>query len=404
MVIGHSLRTPPRSVGQSDNATTVKVLSGCVFVIVLSLVYLLNFHTTVPYITSTEDNILNDPTLFYGRSSLQVSRQCSYSGREDDLTLSYPLPAYYPLPPLPLVMETIPRGCDLCWDKLEEHPNPCELLSERKVWNPDPHVREALVSALLPCTLSPGECNYLDGGGNMGVFSLWAWALGAKVVMVEPQVDLVKAMARTIRLNCAGDDIQVIHAGVTGKGSVGDKARGPLVAGDTFAVNNVWGTYSFRQCQPPQSAKFHTYTEAEVPAILIDNILLERPKWDLIKLDVDGFDLDLLDRILTLVERQEIEVVSCIIECNDARHAQYAELIVKAHALGYTVYKLNVHDNRRAFNEDGWDFVSVRGFNGYVLPLKYFTWVRPSIIVNPTHTTLLFFNSPPLSELPANSG
>lgn len=231
---------------------------------------------------------------------------------------------------------------------------------------PRPSCREALVSALLPCNLSPGECNYLDGGGNMGVFSLWAWALGAKVVMVEPQVDLVKAMARTIRLNCAGDDIQVLHAGVTGKASVGDKARGPLVAGDTFAVNNVWGTYSFRQCQPPQGAKFHTYTEAEVPAILIDDILLERPKWDLIKLDVDGFDLDLLDRIHTLVERQEIEVVSCIIECNDARHAQYAELIVKAHALGYTVYKLNVHDDRRAFNEDGWDFVSVRGLNGFV--------------------------------------
>jgi FkbM family methyltransferase len=250
----------------------------------------------------------------------------------------------------------------LCWDKLEEHPNPCELFSERKVWNPDPHVREALVSALLPCTLSPGECNYLDGGGNMGVFSLWAWALGAKVVMVEPQVDLVKAMARTIRLNCAGDDIQVLHAGVTGKALVGDKARGPLVAGGTLAVNNVWGTYSFRQCQPPQGAKFHTYNEAEVPAILIDDILLDRPKWDLIKLDVDGFDLDLLDRILGLVERQEVEVVSCIIECNDARHAQYAELIVKAHALGYTVYKLNVHDNRRAFNEDGWDFVSVRSF------------------------------------------
>lgn len=127
-------------MGQSDPAITVKVLSGFVFILVLSLVYLLYFHTTVPNTTSTEDKSLNDPTLFYGRSSLQVSRQCSYSGREEDLLLSYPLPAYYPLPPLPLVMETIPRGCDLCWDKLEEHPNPCELLSERKVWNPDPHV------------------------------------------------------------------------------------------------------------------------------------------------------------------------------------------------------------------------------------------------------------------------
>ncbi len=272
------------------------------------------------------------------------SARCACKGCAAHAALAYPLPAYYPLAPLPLVMESRSRECDLCWAAPDQHPNPCELLSERRTWNPDPHVRESLASALGRCAAAAGTCSMLDLGGNLGAFSLWGWGLGANVVYVEPSVDLAVAFKRSVELNCAEGDIEVHHAGVT---------HDPSLAGTTFNL----GPGGFRQCDSEEIEGSYVRAKDSVstgiPLVLIDTLLLQRPVWDLVKIDIDYHDVDLLARAAALVQEGRVDVRSVSIEWNDGRG--YGWLVNKMHALNYTCYKLNVHDNRRVFNARGVD-------------------------------------------------
>ena len=272
------------------------------------------------------------------------SQQCACKGCKGHAALAYPLPEYFPLAPLPLVMESRSRECDLCWAAPDQHPNPCELLSERRTWNPDPHVREALASALGRCAAAVGTCSMLDLGANLGAFALWGWGLGANVVAVEPDTDLTTAFRRTVELNCAGGDIEVHHAGVT---------HDPSLAG-TLASFLGGG---FRQCDSEEiDGSYVRSTETPnvgIPLVLVDTYLLQRPVWDLVKLDIDYHDVDILTRAAALVEQGRVDIRSFVIEWNDGRG--YGHLVRRLHALNYTLYKLNVHDNRRVFNARGVD-------------------------------------------------
>jgi FkbM family methyltransferase len=278
---------------------------------------------------------------------LTRSKRCACKGCAAHAALAYPLPEYFPLAPLPLVMETRARECDLCWAAPDQRPNPCELLSERRVWNPDPHVREALASALGRCAAAAGTCNMLDLGANLGAFALWGWGLGANVVAVEPDTDMTTAFRRTVALNCAEGDIEVRHAGVT---------HDPSLAG-TLATFPHGG---FRQCDSEEmEGSYVRATETpnvDIPLVLVDALLLSRPVWDLVKIDIDYHDVDLLARAVDLVAAGRVNILNSIIEWNDGRG--YGWLFPRLHALNYTAYKLNVHDNRRVFNARGVDVAS----------------------------------------------
>ena len=273
------------------------------------------------------------------------SARCACKDCAAHAALSYPSPAFFPLPPIPIVMESRHGECDYCWSAADEHPNPCELLSARRSWNPDPHIREALVSALLPCAMRQGTCNMLDLGANFGLFSMWGWLLGAQVVAVEPQIDLGAALARTVALNCAAGDVRVLNQAVTP-----DAGQ----AGKPYTSNVV----GFRQCDPEEleSVPRATDTQGEVPFVFLDDLLLERPVWQLVKCDIDWHDPDLLQRMMALVEAKRVDIRNILIEWNDGRGL--GSMIPQLHALNYTVYKLNVHDNRRVFNARGVDVAS----------------------------------------------
>ena len=283
------------------------------------------------------------PPLPPGAGRLTTSASCKCAECPRLRTLAYPLPEWWPLPPLPLVMETRPRECDLCWADPVNHPNPCELMSSRATWAPAPPVREALVAALLPCAFAPGSCAMLDLGGNLGVFSLWAWAMGANVVFVEPQGDLVRAFEGTVDLNCARDSITVHHAGVTTVESQN---------GTKYDFGN-----GYRQCDSETFATTRgTETPGVAPFVFVDELFTRQPQWSLVKIDIDADDVEILKRALSLIERGQLSVRSFIIEWNSGRGE--GDVISRLHAQNYSIYALNIHDGRRHFNEQGFDVIS----------------------------------------------
>jgi FkbM family methyltransferase len=262
--------------------------------------------------------------------------------------LAYPLPAYFPFPALPMVMESLPRACDLCWDGERSGgggPSPCERISEREEYEPDAHVREALASVLAECRHAPPEgCRVLDAGGNMGFFTLYALAMGASVVYVEPQVDLVAAMRASVALNCAEDRVQVIHAALS------PESVSPRSARLTVSVP------AFRSCQRPGDAA-KTQNGAGpggAPIVSIDSLIASHREWALMKVDIDSTDALIVERVLQLIREGRAVVRSIIVEWNSGA-ALGSVLHAFQQELGYDIYRLNVHDNRRFINASGWD-------------------------------------------------
>ena len=263
--------------------------------------------------------------------------------------LSYSLPSFFPFPSLPMVMESSPGSCDLCSPRADLSPSPCELISSKALYEPDAHVREALASALIHCAIAPAgalPCHVLDGGGNMGFFSLYAFALGAKVVYVEPQIDLVEAMRATIALNCASDQITVIHAALSPSEQPQD-SRLHLTLPAFRSCQGVWGAASKQGGAGPGGAPF----------VSVDSLARLQRHWDLVKIDIDSTDSEIIERFVELIRSGAVSVTSFIVEWNGG-HTRGAVLHALQQELGYDVYRLNVHDNRRFINETGWDTIA----------------------------------------------
>lgn len=120
-----------------------------------------------------------------------------------------------------------------------------------------------------------------------------------------------------------------------------------------------FGGWGYRQCQvevDPMDYRPYTITPTDVPTVFSDDILLARPRWELLKIDYDYDDVVFLDHVLALVKAGAVDVRAFVIEFNDARGR--GAIFQRVHELGYTVYKLNVHEGRRFFNADGYDIVN----------------------------------------------
>ncbi|KAJ3185942.1 hypothetical protein HDU85_000856 [Gaertneriomyces sp. JEL0708] len=100
--------------------------------------------------------------------------------------LTYPLPPYFGLPSIPIVLETESGTCNLFESPGTPRPNVCDKMSRKEFYEPDPHVREVISSLFWDCHYR--KCYGVDVGANIGYFSLWMAALGAEVVSFEPQI------------------------------------------------------------------------------------------------------------------------------------------------------------------------------------------------------------------------
>lgn len=247
-------------------------------------------------------------------------------------------------------MELTPGTCDLCSPRPDLHPSPCELISGRKLYSPDSHVREALASALAECAFAPPgapPCAVLDGGGNMGFFTMYAFAMGATVVYIEPQVELVEAMRATVALNCASDRIDLRHAALAPKPQPSSARLTDMALPAHRSCQGPWGTGTRQSGAGPGG----------VPFLSVDELVRERRHWDLVKVDIDSTDAAVIERFVELIREGAADVTSFIVEWNGGA-GRGAVLHALQQELGYDVYRLNVHDNRRFINESGWDTVA----------------------------------------------
>ncbi len=167
----------------------------------------------------------------------------------------------------------------------------------------------------------------LDAGGNMGFVSLYAFAMGANVVYVEPQIDLVEAMQASVALNCAGERITVLH-GALMPDKQPEHVRLNLSVPGFRSCQGSWGTGSRQSGAGPLGA----------PIVSVDELVSAHRHWDLVKIDIDSIDAQLVERFLQHIRSGYLTVTSFIVEWNGGK-ARGDLLHALQQELGYDVYR-----------------------------------------------------------------
>lgn len=131
----------------------------------------------------------------------------------------------------------------------------------------------------------------VDCGANIGNHSVYfATALGARLLAVEPQPHNVVCLAVNVALNGVADRVRVLRCAL-GQG------RGRLTL--RMALTNNFGSFTARP-GPPAAAGGGAF---DVPLTSLDALLPSRPVISILKIDVEGMELDILRGGLELVRR-----------------------------------------------------------------------------------------------------
>ena len=145
----------------------------------------------------------------------------------------------------------------------------------------------------------------LDVGAHLGTYSLPAAAAGALVLAIEASPANAKLLELAVQRN-SFENIEIVNAAAVARaGTVAFKALGP------------WGHVLF------EGESEEDQTVSSVAAVALDDVLAERGRdhVDLVKIDVEGFELEALAGLERLLGREDAPPL--LIEANGHMLNQY---------------------------------------------------------------------------------
>jgi len=137
---------------------------------------------------------------------------------------------------------------------------------------------------------TPGSL-FIDVGANVGTYTVLAASLGAEVIAVEPAPDTAALLAENITLN-GFDTVQVVKA----------------------AAGRAVGTTRFSQALDTVN-HLDPLGPVDVEVVTVDSLVGDRQVAGL-KVDVEGFELDVLEGARHALATQRIHLIQ--LEWNDA--------------------------------------------------------------------------------------
>ena len=340
-------------------------------------------------------------------------------GTSEVANRSYPLLSHWPIGSINLVMESQPNTCDF----YAEEQACCQFTGPLGDVPMERHVREVLISFLAGCS-TQNPCRAVDLGANNGWFSATMLALGAHVISVEPQSDFAQAIRETATLNCWADRSMVLNKFACGapcnyktlRNTSSAHLRCPYAdVLQCVRAKRVPGASGFVPCKKrgcsgmkevawryvstkaslvtPRNVKRREAIEARLAAVSgmsIERIFLgehvvpfgkvpaaidaetlawkrtsvPRPvRYELVKMDGDGPEVTWLRNLHDLIVMGELSIGSIVFEGSGSIRPGVLELF---HRLNYTLYRLDVNDERRYMTSRGWDAYSPPGTFGRI--------------------------------------
>jgi FkbM family methyltransferase len=156
--------------------------------------------------------------------------------------------------------------------------------------------------------LRPGDL-FIDGGANVGIYSILASALGAHVVAVEPAKDVIPLLEENIQLNNA--NVEIVQA------ALGDA---PGMANFTVGLD--------------QENKLDPAGETPVQVITLDDVIGDRCIAGM-KLDLEGAELGALLGATNALREKRIALIQ--LEWNTLVDRTPVAEILRSH--GYGLYE-----------------------------------------------------------------
>mgnify|MGYP001160450957 CR=1 FL=1 len=184
---------------------------------------------------------------------------------------------------------------------------------------------------------------FVDVGANMGYFTILAGLLvGAKgkVIAFEANTDHYRLIKENVALNYLSDHTLVFHAAV-----YSEATRLTFHASERFQGNSSIFPHD------DEYKKFYdvdTFTTYEIDAVALDDVLIDLPYIDIIKLDIEGGEYRAFLGMNKLIEKQAIGTI--VFEWNKRMLGNDWMMLVRQLAMyqdmhGYQFFFLNKEGN-----------------------------------------------------------
>ena len=200
----------------------------------------------------------------------------------------------YPLKPIPVVLETAAGIC--FFGSHLTKGTICEnALRGKSIWSPDPHVRDIISTVLLPCSLQSQrhDCFAIDVGSNFGAHTLHMLELGARVVSIEPQIDL-----------CVASRISASALGYANRshvvcGGMAQSENTPRTS--TLNINKDTFLWRYYGDVPHGTEKYGYSIDGDLPLVSLPRLVATKTKVDFLKIDTDSIDCDVLQQAINMM-------------------------------------------------------------------------------------------------------
>ena len=140
------------------------------------------------------------------------------------------------------------------------------------------------------------DCTVIDVGGNIGFFSLLTAAWGCKVTTYEIQPEMVKRITASATIN-AFHNVKVVNKGVA-------STSGNLIKFQLGSFDNMGSAYAAKASENDENAVTTVTLDEE-----FSEIIKKKTRITMLKIDVEGYEPDVLDGAVQLIHYVDNVVV-----------------------------------------------------------------------------------------------
>ena len=201
---------------------------------------------------------------------------------------------------------------------------------------------------MLQSTLKPGM-NVLDIGANIGYYAIMeSIAIGpsGQVLAIEPVSSNIKMLNRNIDLNSI-HNIDVVHGAVSSHTGT-----------DKMFMSTHSNLHTFHR--EGSAVNYLNPTPVNVPTFTLKDVIDNKTRPDLIRMDVEGHEVEILSQLGDLAENDGV-CPSVIFETHLTRYTEdnnFIPVLKRLFNIGYKVVQA------ASSNESGTDKIAALGYKG----------------------------------------